>query len=69
MDKDGADSAEAAGKAPPDGLLDAAGLFGGKLFESISFFVTFQKKYSEVSLLTKKMGIISLLWLFHFLAF
>ncbi|KAJ0170230.1 hypothetical protein K1T71_014158 [Dendrolimus kikuchii] len=28
MDKESGDGAEAAGKAPPDGLLDAAGLFG-----------------------------------------
>ena len=30
MDKDGGDGGDAAGKQPPDGLLDAANLFGGK---------------------------------------
>ena len=31
MDKEGGDGGDAAGKQPPDGLLDAANLFGGKL--------------------------------------
>lgn len=31
MDKEGAEGGDAGGKAPPDGLLDAANLFGGKL--------------------------------------
>lgn len=30
MDKEGPDGGDAAGKAPPDGLLDAANLFGGE---------------------------------------
>lgn len=30
MDKENGEGGDAAGKPPPDGLLDAAGLFGGE---------------------------------------